>query len=134
MTKRRILLAILSVMTHYYSQITFLCILHHLTGKNIDFKIDSKVYHSISQHGDHKPAQGFTFTPAALCYHDTCCDVMFLCQSVISRCSMKTSGSIKLFLLWWLPMTSRNCVVRNFLILAVHNILSDIACLHGPSA
>jgi len=36
----------------------------------------------LSQRGDHKPVQGFTFTPASLCYRDTCCDVVFLCLSV----------------------------------------------------
>jgi len=58
----------------------------------------------------------------------------FVCQSVISQCSIKTSGPIELFLLWLLPMTSTKCVVRNFVILPVDNILSDRACLHGPSA
>ena len=49
----------------------------------------------------------------------------FVCQSVTSQCSIKTFGPIELFLLWWLPMMSPKYVVRNFLILAVHNILSD---------
>jgi len=31
-------------------------------------------------------------------------------------------------------MTSTKCVVRNFVILPVDNILSDRACVHGPSA
>ena len=30
----------------------------------------------------------------------------FVCQSVTSQCSIKTSGQIELFLLWWLPTTS----------------------------
>ena len=112
-----------------------LCILHHLIGKNRDFTIGSKVDHSISQRRDHKSVQGLTFTPAALCYRDTCCDVVFfVCQSVTSQCSIKTSGPIELFLLCWLPMTFPKCIVRNFLILAAANILSDITCLHGPSA
>jgi len=88
----------------------------------------------ISQRDDHKPVQGPTFTPTALCYRDTSCDVVFLCQSVTSQCSVKTSRPIDLLLLWWLPTTSTKCVVRNVLILPVDNILSDTACLHGPSA
>ena len=58
----------------------------------------------------------------------------FVYQSVTNQCSIKTSGPIELFLLCWLPMKSTKCVVRNFVILPVDNILSDRACLHGPSA